>query len=81
MNRTIVAIVFAAGLVAGYVIAGTTQTSVQAQSAWECRSWETNSNTDNTGEIETFLGSATNVQLTSAGVDVATRYVVTACKN
>ena len=62
MKRAMVASVFVAGLVAGYFIAGYSETTVLAQRPWQCKSWEMDSKTDNTGAIGTFLGSASNVQ-------------------
>ena len=81
MKRAMVASVFVAGLVVGYFMAGFSETTVLAQRPWQCKSWEMDSKTDNTGVIGTFLGSATNVQLAAAGVSVASRYAVIACRN
>ena len=77
-----VALVFVAGIVAGYVMAGLSETTVLAQRPWQCRSWELDSKTDNAAAvIGTFLGSATNVQVTSAAPNVGSRYAVVACRN
>jgi hypothetical protein len=82
MKTAMVAMVFLAGLVIGFFMAGYSETAVLAQRPWQCRSWEMDSKTDNAaGAIGTFLGSATNVQLASAGVSVGSRYAVVACRN
>jgi xanthosine utilization system XapX-like protein len=81
MKGPLVAMVFVAGLVIGYFIAGHGETRLLAQRPWQCKSWEMDSKTDTTGAIGTFLGNATNVQLTSAGVEVGSRYAVIACRN
>ena len=81
MKRTMVAIVFVAGLVAGYFVAGIGETTVLAQRSWQCRSWEMDSKTDTSNAIAAFLGSASTVQLTSAALSVGSRYEVVACRN
>ena len=81
MKRTMFAVLFVAGLLVGYFMARYSDTAVLAQRPWQCRSWEMNSKTDNASDIGTFLGSATNVQITSAGVEVGSRYAVIACRN
>jgi len=81
MKRAMVATVFVAGLVAGYFMAGYGETTVLAQKPWQCRSWEMDSKTDTSNAIAAFLGSSTNVQLTSAAVTVGSRYAVVACRN
>ena len=81
MKRAMVASVFVAGLVAGYFIAGYSETTVLAQRPWQCKAWEMDSKTDNTGGIGTFLGSASNVQVAAAGLSGGLRYAVIACRN
>ena len=82
MKRAMVAIMFLAGLVIGFFMAEYSETTVLAQRPWQCRSWEMDSKTDTASAIGTFLGSATNVQLASAGLSSGgVRYAVVACRN
>jgi hypothetical protein len=62
---------------------------VSAQSGWQCTSWtlqaDVNARDDrkkpeDATAIGTWLGQAKNVHLSSAGLDVAGRYSVLACK-
>ena len=80
MKRLLVAIVFMTGLVLGYLMAGSS-TTVLAQRSWQCRSWEMDSKTDTSNAIAAFVGSAANVQLTSASLSANSRYAVVACRN
>ena len=50
-----------------------------AQSNWQCMSWTLDSN-GNLGAVSNFLAGAKTVELTSAGVSVANRFVMVACK-
>ena len=81
MKRLMIAIVFMTGLVLGYLMAGSSGTTVLAQRSWQCRSWDMDSKTDTSNAIASFLGSAANVQLTSAALSANSRYAVVACKN
>ena len=81
MKRTMVAIVFVAGLVGGYFIAGYGETTVLAQRPWQCRSWAMDSKKDTAETIGAFLGSSSNVQLAAAATTVGSQYAVVACRN
>lgn len=81
MKRVMVAIVFVAGLVGGLFIARYSETTVLAQRPWTCKSFEMDSKQDTANSIGGFLGSASTVELTSAGLEVASRYIVVACRN
>jgi hypothetical protein len=81
MKRLLVAIVFIAGIGLGYFVGASSETTLLAQRPWQCRSWDMDSKTDTSNAIAGFLGSAANVQLTSAALSANSRYAVVACKN
>jgi hypothetical protein len=80
MKRTTVAILFGTGLLAGLLISGMRSPIVLAQTAtgWECKAWTVPID-GSVSQLGTWLSTAKNVHLTSAGLSNA-RYTVTACK-
>jgi hypothetical protein len=81
MKRGFVAIVFLTGLAGGFFMAHFNQTTVLAQRAWACKSFNMDLNQDTSGAIGTFLGNASAVELSSAGLSAGQRFAVVACRN
>jgi hypothetical protein len=82
MKRTAYVAIFAIGLAIGVAAAAWwPATVVEAQGAWQCRSWTIDEKGD-TGAVGTWLGTTPggNVHLTSAGLSAGSRYAVVACK-
>jgi hypothetical protein len=77
--RRVLIIVFAAGFLAGMFASRLLERAVMAQSNWQCASWSLDSN-GNLGPVSSFLAGAKTVELTSAGLSVANRFVLVACK-
>jgi hypothetical protein len=68
------------GVVAGVAVAGLRpETVVSAQTGWVCRSWTLESG-EGVGALAPFLGASPRVELTAAGLDIAGRYVLVACR-
>lgn len=71
---------FSAGVVLGVALTGQPQEPVvSAQAGWQCRSWTLES--EESGDpIGPWLGSAAHVEIASAGLAIAGRYALVACK-
>lgn len=72
-----------AGVAIGAALAGLPQEDVvSAQGNWQCRSWALASKhtADADEELDTWLGAAARVEMTAAGLDVAGRYILVACR-
>jgi len=79
-TRWIVVGLFGAGVVTGGAVAEWQQEHIlSAQARWQCRSWTLESK-DGVDAIGPWLGTAERVEISTAGLDVAWRYVLVACK-
>jgi hypothetical protein len=80
MKRTAYVAIFVSGLAIGAVIAvGWPAQVVEAQGAWQCRSFTLEEKAD-AAVVGTWLGTAANVHVTSAGLSAGSRQAVVACK-
>ena len=79
MKKGVICVVFAAGFLAGRFTSQLLEREVLAESNWQCMSWTLDSS-GNLGSVSNFLAGAKTVELTSAGVDVANRFALVACK-
>ena len=80
MNRLVGVGLVSAGLVIGVAMAELWQEPVvSAQAGWQCRSF-TRESKESADAIGTWLGAAARVEITAAGLSVADRYVLVACK-
>jgi hypothetical protein len=71
---------FTAGVVVGVAITSLRPESVvSAQASWQCRSWTLEAK-DGVDAIGPWLAAATQVEISTAGLEVAGRYVLVACK-
>ena len=79
-NRWMVAGLFGAGVVTGGAVAEwQLEHILSAQAGWQCRSWTLESS-NGVDAVAPWLGSAERVQISTAGLDVANRYILVACK-
>ena len=79
-NRWMAVGLFGAGVVtAGAVAEWQLEHIVSAQDRWQCRSWTLESS-QGVDAVAPWLGSAERVELSTAGRDIANRYVLVACK-
>ena len=79
-NRWMVAGLFGAGVVTGGAVAEwQLEHILSAQARWKCRSWTLESS-NGVDAVAPWLGSAERVQISTAGLDVANRYILVACK-
>ena len=80
MRRKFGAVLVVAGMVIGVKAANLVPDSVvSAQTGWQCKSWTLKKGED-AAAVGTWLGQASNVQLSSNGIDVAWHSHVVACK-
>ncbi len=80
VNRWIDVGFFSAGVVIGVAVAGLRpEPVVSAQAGWQCRSF-TRESKESADAIGTWLGAAARVEIAAAGLSVAERYVLVACK-
>ena len=79
MKKVVLGVVFAAGFLTGRFTSELLEHEAFAQSNWQCMSWTLDSS-GNLGSVSNFLAGAKTVELTSAGVDVANRFALVACK-
>ena len=72
---------FSAGVVIGVAVTALRpEPVVSAQTtAWQCRSF-TRESKESADTIGTWLGAAARVEIAAAGLSVAERYVLVACK-
>jgi hypothetical protein len=71
---------FTAGVVIGMAAASRGQESVvSAQTGWQCRSWALEEK-ESPDAIGSWLGSSARVEIAAAGLAVAGRYALVACK-
>jgi hypothetical protein len=81
MKRTLVVIMFLAGVLGGFLLAQFNATTVLAQRPWDCKSFNMDLNQDTAGAISTFLSNASAVELSSSGLSAGQRFAVVACRN
>jgi hypothetical protein len=75
-----VAGLFGAGVVTGGAVAEWhLEYILSAQTRWQCRSW-TQEASQGVDTLAPWLGAAERVEISTAGLDVANRYIVVACK-
>ena len=80
MKRTISGAMLAIGVLFGLLIgAAWPERVVEAQTAWQCRSFTMEEKADS-AVVGTWLGTARTVQMTSAGLSAGSRFVVVVCK-
>jgi hypothetical protein len=80
MKRTVFALTFVMGLVVGIAASRwLPERAVEAQSNWQCRSWNLDAGADVTA-TGTWLSGARTVEITAAGLSAASRYTLVACK-
>ncbi len=80
VNRWMGAGLFTAGVVVGVAIASLRpEAVVGAQGSWQCRSWTLEAK-DGVDAAGPWLAGAVQVEISTAGVEVAGRYVLVACK-
>jgi hypothetical protein len=83
MTRTAFAAIFAIGMAVGAagMAAWWPVAVLEAQGAWQCRSWTLEEKGD-AGALGTWLGttSTSNVLMTSAGLSAGSRFAVVTCK-
>ena len=79
-KRWMVASLFGAGVVTGGAIAEwQLEYIVSAQARWQCRSWTLEAS-QGVDAVAPWLGTAEHVEISTAGLDIANRYVLVACK-
>ena len=79
-KRWVVAGLFGAGVVTGGAVAEwQLERIVSAQARWQCRSWTLESK-DGVDAIGPWLGTAERIELSTAGLEVAGRYILVACR-
>ena len=79
-NRWMVMGLFGAGVVTGGALAEwQLEHILSAQAGWQCRSWTLESK-DRVDAIGPWLGTAERVEISTAGLEVAGRYLLVACK-
>ena len=80
VNRWIGVGLLSAGVVIGVALAGLRQEPVvSAQAGWQCRSWTLDSK-EGVDAIGPWLGTAARVEISAAGLSIAGRYTLVACK-
>jgi hypothetical protein len=79
MRKVAIAVIFAAGLLAGLFSSRLFEREALAQGNWQCMSWSMDSG-GNVGAVSNFLAGAKTVELTSAGVAVGNRFALVACR-
>ena len=77
--RKLLIVVFAAGFLAGLFTSHMLEREALAQNNWQCMSWSLDSG-GNMGAVSSFLAGAKTVELTSAGLSIANRFELIACK-
>ena len=79
-NRWMVVGLFGAGVVTGGAVAEwQLEHIVSAQARWQCRSWTLEAS-NGVDAVAPWLGTAERVEISTAGLDVANRYILVACK-
>jgi hypothetical protein len=69
-----------AGILLGLALAGLRpEPVVSAQDRWQCRSWTLESS-NGVDVVAPWLGAAERVEISTAGLAVANRYILVACK-
>ena len=71
---------FTAGVVTGLALAGLEVPVVSAQGNWQCRTFALESTQQSADAIGPWLGAAAHVEISTAGLEVANRYILVACK-
>jgi hypothetical protein len=80
MKKTVSGAILGTGVLLGLLIAAAwPERVVEAQAAWQCRSWTLQENAD-AAVVGTWLGTAKVVHMTSAGLSAGSRSVVVVCK-
>ena len=80
VNRWMDVSLFSAGLVIGMAVAGLRlEPVVSAQGGWQCRSWTLESK-ESADVVEPWLGTSARVEIAAAGLSIAGRYTLVACK-
>jgi hypothetical protein len=80
VNRWMGVGLFSAGVVIGLAVAGLRQEPVvSAQAGWQCHSWILESK-EGADVVGPWLGAASRVEIAAAGLSVAGRYTLVACK-
>ena len=79
MKRTVIVIVFAAALLADLVAPRLLEREALAQTSRQCMSWTVESG-GSLDDVATFLAGAKTVELTSAGLSIANRFALVACR-
>ena len=79
MRKMGISVVFGAGFLAGLFTSHMLEREALAQSNWQCMSWTLDSS-GNLGPLSNFLAGAKTVELTSAGLEIANRFALVACK-
>jgi hypothetical protein len=79
-KRWMVVGLFGAGVVTGGAIAEwQLEYIVSAQARWQCRQWTVEAS-QGVDAVAPWLGTAERVEISTAGLAVANRYVLVACK-
>jgi hypothetical protein len=80
VNRWMGVGLFIAGFLSGVAVTGQRpEPVVSAQAGWQCRTWTLES-TDNADPIGPWLGTAARVEIATAGLAIAGRYALVACR-
>ena len=80
MKRTISGAILGTGVLFGLLIgASWPERVVEAQTAWQCRSFTLEEKAD-AAVVGTWLGTARTFQMTSAGLSAGSRFAVVVCK-
>ena len=80
MKRTMSGAILGIGVLFGLLIAASwPERVVEAQAAWQCRSWTIEEKGD-AAVVGTWLGTAKTFQMTSAGLSAGSRFAVVVCK-
>ena len=80
MNRWRGISLLGAGVVIGGAVTGLwPEPVVSAQDRWQCRSWTLEAS-NGVDAVAPWLGAAERVEISTAGLAVANRYVLVACK-
>jgi hypothetical protein len=79
-NRLMGVGLLSAGVVMGLALEGLRpEPVVSAQARWQCRSWTLEAS-NGVDAVAPWLGAAERVQISTAGLAVANRYILVACK-
>ena len=80
MKKTVSATILGTGVLLGLLIAASwPERVVEAQTAWQCRSWTLEEKAD-AAVVGTWLSTARAVHMTSAGLSAGSRFAVVVCK-